>query len=226
MRHRCSQKDGSSHHQWKRAKARDTGVCDFHKFFDRIERLVIGKRNYACSHGKHGRILEARLPHSGAVWDKNLDSECPTHQIRAGTQNRQERQQVDMQTVVGGFIKAELHTSERAERIAGFNALSKKNGAKQVSSEKNRIVRILEDCNVKLSSVLSDTSGVVATKRINILCEGKRVTMQEIDQACHKKLQCTKEDLYEACNGTFDPEVCLSIYLTTMWHIKNLAQII
>ena len=37
-----------------------------------------------------------------------------------------------------------------------------------IASEKNRIMRILEDCNIKLSSVLSDTSGVVATKLIDI----------------------------------------------------------
>jgi transposase len=32
-----------------------------------------------------------------------------------------------------------------------------------VASEKNRIIRILEDCNIKLSSVVSSTQGVVAT---------------------------------------------------------------
>ena len=30
----------------------------------------------------------------------------------------------------------------------------------QIASEKNRTMRILEDCNIKLSSVVSDTSGV------------------------------------------------------------------
>jgi transposase len=34
-----------------------------------------------------------------------------------------------------------------------------------------------------------------------MLCEGKNVTMQYIDRVYHKKLQCTKEELYEACNG-------------------------
>ena len=33
----------------------------------------------------------------------------------------------------------------------------------QTASEKNRIIRLLEDCNIKLSSVLSDTQGVVGT---------------------------------------------------------------
>lgn len=36
-----------------------------------------------------------------------------------------------------------------------------------IASNKNRIIRILEDCNVKLSIVLNNTSGVTATKLID-----------------------------------------------------------
>ena len=58
-----------------------------------------------------------------------------------------------------------------------------------VASNKNRIIRILEDCNVKLSSVLSDTSGITATKLINKLCDGKKVTLQDIDEVYHGKME-------------------------------------
>jgi transposase len=70
-----------------------------------------------------------------------------------------------------------------------------------VASNKNRIIRILEDCNVKLSSVLSDTSGITATKLIDRLCEGKQVTIEDIDEVYHGKIGATKEELWEACNG-------------------------
>lgn len=70
-----------------------------------------------------------------------------------------------------------------------------------VASNKNRIIRILEDCNVKLSSVLSDTSGITATKLINKLCDGKKVTPEDIDEVYHKKIRATKEEIWEACNG-------------------------
>jgi transposase len=89
----------------------------------------------------------------------------------------------------------------------------------QVASEKNRIIRFLEDSNVKLSCVLSDTQGVVATKLINILCEGKQVTMEEIDQVYHKKLQCTKEELYEACNGVMSENTIMLLGIIR----KNIA---
>lgn len=69
------------------------------------------------------------------------------------------------------------------------------------ASNKNRIIRILEDANIKLSSVLSSTSGAVGTKLINKLCDGIEVTMQDIEEVYHKKLETTKEELYEACQG-------------------------
>lgn len=70
-----------------------------------------------------------------------------------------------------------------------------------IASEKNRIQRILEDCNIKLSSVLSDTSGVTATKLIDLICEGKTITMEAIESIYHGRLQATPEELYEASNG-------------------------
>ena len=69
------------------------------------------------------------------------------------------------------------------------------------ASNKNRIIRILEDANIKLSSVLSSTSGAVGTKLINKLCDGMEVSMQDIEEVYHKKLEATKEELYEACQG-------------------------
>jgi len=74
-----------------------------------------------------------------------------------------------------------------------------------VASEKNRIIRVLEDCNVKLSSVLSSTQGVTATRLINQLCEGRTVTMKDIEEVYHGKLGASKEDLYEACQGLMTP---------------------
>jgi len=69
------------------------------------------------------------------------------------------------------------------------------------ASNKNRIIRILEDANIKLSSVLSSTSGAVGTKLIDKLCEGKEITMQDIEDVYHKKLEASKEEIYEACQG-------------------------
>lgn len=71
----------------------------------------------------------------------------------------------------------------------------------QIASEKNRIIRILEDCNIKLSSVLSDTQGVVGTKIIDLLCTNGKITMEDIDKFYHGKLKASKEAIEEACEG-------------------------
>ena len=71
----------------------------------------------------------------------------------------------------------------------------------QISSNKNRIIRVLEDCNVKLSSVLSDTQGSVGSKIVDRLISGELVTMDFIDIIYHKKLKASKEEIYEACEG-------------------------
>lgn len=73
--------------------------------------------------------------------------------------------------------------------------------SQQNASNKNRIIRILEDCNIKLSSVLSDVNGVIGTKLIDNLCAGKEITMDYINSIYHRRLQASKQDIYEACQG-------------------------
>lgn len=70
-----------------------------------------------------------------------------------------------------------------------------------VSANKNRIIRTLEDGNVKLSSVLSDTSGSTGVKLINKLCEGVTLTLEDIESVRHKRCQHTAEEMLEACTG-------------------------
>ena len=70
-----------------------------------------------------------------------------------------------------------------------------------MASEKNRIVRILEDCNIKLSSVMSHLDGAVATKLIDLLIDKGHVTMDDIACVYHKRLEASPELLYQACEG-------------------------
>jgi len=71
----------------------------------------------------------------------------------------------------------------------------------RIASEKNRVIRLLEDCNIKLSSVLSDTHGVVGTKLIDKLCKTGKVSMEDIEEVYHGKLKASKDEIYAACEG-------------------------
>jgi hypothetical protein len=70
-----------------------------------------------------------------------------------------------------------------------------------VASEKNRIIRVLEDANIKLSSLVSDTSGVTASYLIKGLMEGRKDLEKLISECYHRKLQASPQQIKEAING-------------------------
>jgi len=70
----------------------------------------------------------------------------------------------------------------------------------QVASEKNRIQKILEDANIKLSSVVSDMSGAVATRIIEALIGGEE-NVDVLVKYRHGKMHCTEEELASSLKG-------------------------
>jgi len=70
----------------------------------------------------------------------------------------------------------------------------------QISSEKNRLHKILEDANIKLSSVVSNLSGATATKIIDAMIEGEE-SIEELLKFRHGRMQASEEDLTAALNG-------------------------
>ena len=70
----------------------------------------------------------------------------------------------------------------------------------QIASEKNRIQKILEDANIKLSSVVSDMSGATATKIINAMLDGQ-TDIKELVKYRHGKMQASPEELASALKG-------------------------
>jgi transposase len=70
----------------------------------------------------------------------------------------------------------------------------------QVSAEKNRLQKILEDGNIKLSSVVSDTFGVSATRIIDALLAGEE-NIAELVKLCHGKLKPKESEMKEALVG-------------------------
>jgi transposase len=70
----------------------------------------------------------------------------------------------------------------------------------QVSSEKNRIQKILEDANIKLSSVVSDMSGATATKIVNAMIGGQE-DVTELVKYRHGRMQSSPEALAASLKG-------------------------
>ena len=70
----------------------------------------------------------------------------------------------------------------------------------QVSAEKNRIQKILEDANIKISSVVSSTSGATATKIIDAMIAGEQ-NIDELLKLRHGRIQSSIEDMISALKG-------------------------
>jgi len=93
-----------------------------------------------------------------------------------------------------------------------------------LSSEKNRIQKVLEDANIKISSVLSDIFGISGSRMIEALIEGK-FCEEEIAELAKGKLTCKKEEIREALVGYFQEHHRFMIR-ASLEHVKYLEKLI
>jgi transposase len=77
----------------------------------------------------------------------------------------------------------------------------KKKIVNQIASEKNRVIKTLEDANVKLSSVFSDVSGASASKMIQDIIDGKE-EVEGLMQHIHGSVQAPRTEIRQALEGT------------------------
>jgi transposase len=82
-----------------------------------------------------------------------------------------------------------------------------------IASEKNRIIKILEDANIKLSSVLSNVDGVVGTKIVNDLIAGE-TSVEKLLFHYHGKIKASRAEFSKALEGkvTEHHKLMLSIH--------------
>jgi transposase len=71
----------------------------------------------------------------------------------------------------------------------------------QVAADKNRLLKILEDANIKLSMVLSNVFGASGTKMINHILSYDDYRPEELMQYVHGKIKASREDIKEALTG-------------------------
>ncbi len=93
-----------------------------------------------------------------------------------------------------------------------------------VASEKQRIEKILEDANIKLSCVASDIFGVSGTRIIEELMKGD-LKAEEMAELSKGKLRRRKDDLKEALAGHMDAHHAFMIK-ASLKHIKAIEEIL
>ena len=93
-----------------------------------------------------------------------------------------------------------------------------------VSAEKNRVQKTLEDANIKLSSVVSDTFGVSATAIIEALLT-KKLTVKEMTGLVRGRLKKKKDAIAEALVGKIT-EHHIFMIRTSLDHIRSIERFI
>lgn len=102
--------------------------------------------------------------------------------------------------LMSGLLNASFIPEQQTRELRDMNRYSIKL-TQDLASEKNRLHKILEDANIKLSSVVSDIDGVVASKLIAGLVEDKASIKELVEANYHKKMKASKADLEKALTG-------------------------
>lgn len=101
--------------------------------------------------------------------------------------------------LISGLLKASFIPPRNIRELRDLTRYQGKL-VNQVSSEKNRLHKVLEDCNIKLSSVVSDIQGASAKKIIDALVY-KNFKPEELLQFVHGRVKASREDIKEALTG-------------------------
>jgi len=101
--------------------------------------------------------------------------------------------------------------------------LTRKKLRDNMTAEKNRIQKVLEDANIKLKSVVSKIDGVSSMRIIHALLEKDTLSKEEIAEMTSGKLRSKVDQLVEALDGkvTEHHRFLLKMHLE---HVEFLAQ--
>jgi len=105
--------------------------------------------------------------------------------------------------LLSGLLKASFIPPREIRELRDLMRYKKKK-VQFVASETNRIIKVLEDCNIKLSSVVSDVKGVSASKIINAIIDGKDDVAGLLTHV-HGRVKAPREEMTKALTGRITP---------------------
>jgi transposase len=102
--------------------------------------------------------------------------------------------------LLGGLLNASFIPPERIRELRDMNRYSIKL-TQMLSGEKNRIHKILEDANIKLSCVVSDIDGVMSRRLIEGLIAGEASVGELVAAHQHHRLKSSQGERIKAMTG-------------------------
>jgi transposase len=126
--------------------------------------------------------------------------------------------------LINGLLSGSFIPPERIGELRDMNRYKRKL-IKQISSEKNRLHKILQEGNIKLSSVVSDIDGQSSKMMIDAIIKGE-CNLETLADMCQGSLKKKRTEIKKALEGTLKPHQIelLRIISENIRHISKQVQ--
>lgn len=187
------------------ATIRGLGIKEETRTFDGFTRSIESLRDWLKENG----VTHVAMESTGVYWKpvyNIIESDFEILLVNARHIKNVPGQKTDKKDskwitklLLSGLLKGSFIPPKPIRELRDLTRYKRK-VIEQISSEKNRIHKLLEDANIKLSSVVSNLSGATATKIIDAMIEGEE-NIEELLKYRHGKMQSSIEDLASSLNG-------------------------
>lgn len=187
------------------ATIRGTGIQEITQSYNTFTESIESLRDWLKSEG----ITHVAMESTGVYWKpiyNVLEEDFEIILVNAGHIKNVPGQKTDKKDskwiaklLLSGLLKGSFIPPKPIRELRDLTRYRRKI-IEQVASEKNRLQKILEDANIKLSSVVSNMNGATATKIINAMISGED-NIEELVKLRHGKMQVSKEDLASSLKG-------------------------
>ncbi|WP_299915112.1 transposase, partial [uncultured Carboxylicivirga sp.] len=187
------------HKQVLVATIRGTGIKEETRSFDGFTESIEQLRDWL----KKNKITHVAMESTGVYWKpvfNILEEEFEILLVNARHIKNVPGQKTDKKDsrwitklLLSGLLKGSFIPPKGIRELRDLTRYKRK-VIEQVSSEKNRIHKLLEDANIKLSSVVSNLNGATATKIIDAMIAGEE-DVKELVKLRHGKMQSSVEEL-------------------------------
>lgn len=193
------------HKQVLVATIRGTGIKEETRSYDGFTESIEQMRDWL----KEQRITHVAMESTGVYWKpvyNILEEDFEILLVNARHIKNVPGQKTDKKDskwiaklLLSGLLKGSFIPPKGIRELRDLTRYKRK-VIEQISSEKNRIHKLLEDANIKLSSVVSNLSGATATKIIDAMIDGQE-DINELVKLRHGKMQTSVEDLAASLKG-------------------------
>ena len=187
------------------ATIRGTGLKEETRTFDGFTESIEALRDWLKENG----VTHVAMESTGVYWKpvyNILESDFEILLVNARHIKNVPGQKTDKKDsrwitklLLSGLLKGSFIPPKPIRELRDLTRYKRK-VIEQISSEKNRIHKLLEDANIKLSSVVSNLSGATATKIIDAMIGGEE-NIEELLKYRHGKMQSSVEDLASSLKG-------------------------